>query len=263
MLAPDFQALVTNRMKAQANLSYATAREQVLTELPEKEEIQEWSVLNEPETGAYCDALATGNFMEVRRVSWNTNPGCSSKLQRLLEIVSEAEEDQRKVIVFSFFRNTLKIVDAALGERSAGIIDGSMPMKARQELLDAFRTEPGKTVLVCQVIAGGVGLNVQEASVIIFCEPQLKPSMEEQAVGRAYRMGQSRKVTVHRLLTVNTVDERILAVLEGKKEEFDAFANESVVGQIDLEREIGAAAAERIMEEERKRYHIDDADPEQ
>lgn len=238
-------------------------REQVLTELPEKEEIQEWSVLNEPETGAYCDALATGNFMEVRRVSWNTDPSCSSKLQRLLEIVSEAEEDQRKVIVFSFFRNTLKIVDAALGERSAGIIDGSMPMKARQELLDAFRTEPGKTVLVCQVIAGGVGLNVQEASVIIFCEPQLKPSMEEQAVGRAYRMGQSRKVTVHRLLTVNTVDERILAVLEGKKEEFDAFANESVVGQIDLEREIGAAAAERIMEEERKRYHIDDADPEQ
>lgn len=234
-------------------------REQVLTELPEKEEIQEWGVLNETEAEAYREALGTDNFMEARRVSWNVADwNASTKLGRLLEIVEEAEADGRKVIVFSFFRNTLRIVEAALSGRAAGVIDGSMPMKGRQELLDAFRSDPKKTVLICQVIAGGVGLNVQEASVIIFCEPQLKPSMEEQAVGRAYRMGQSRKVTVHRLLIQDTVDERILAVLEGKKEEFNAFANESVVGQIDLEREVGSAVAERIMEEEKKRYHIDD-----
>lgn len=234
-------------------------REQVLTELPEKEEIQEWGVLNEAEADAYKEALGTDNFMEVRRVSWNVSDWSNStKLQRLLEITEEAEADKRKVIVFSFFRNTLRIVETALGSRAAGVIDGSMPMKGRQELLDTFRTDPAKTVLICQVVAGGVGLNVQEASVIIFCEPQLKPSMEEQAIGRAYRMGQSRKVTVHRLLIQDTVDERILAVLEGKKEEFNAFANESVVGQIDVEREIGSAIADRIMEEEKKRYHIDD-----
>ncbi|MBO4696703.1 MAG: DEAD/DEAH box helicase [Lachnospiraceae bacterium] len=240
-------------------------REQVLTELPEKEEIQEWGAMTPEEEEAYIAALETNNFMEVRKVSWNVSETeHSTKMQRLLELTEEAEADGRKVIVFSFFRNTLKMVDSALGSRSAGVIDGSMPMKGRQQLLDSFKNDPKKTVLICQVIAGGVGLNVQEASVIIFCEPQLKPSMEEQAIGRAYRMGQSRKVTVHRLLMADTVDERILAVLEGKKEEFDAFANESVVGRIDLEREIGAAVADKIMEEEKKRYqNMDDAEPEE
>lgn len=55
--------------------------------------------------------------------------------------------------------------------------------------------------------AGGVGLNIQAASLVIFCEPQLKPSTETQAISRAYRMGQTRSVLVHRLLTEDTVDE--------------------------------------------------------
>ena len=239
-------------------------REQVLTELPDKEEVQEWGALTPEETEAYRLALEGGNFMEIRRVSWNiAATGCATKALRMCEIVEEAEQDKRKVIVFSFFRNTLQAAAAALGDRVAGVIDGSMPMKGRQAILDDFRANPDKTVLICQVIAGGVGLNVQEASVIIFCEPQLKPSMEEQAIGRAYRMGQSRKVTVHRLLIADTVDERILDVLAGKKEEFNAFANESVVGQLDLEREVNTAAADRIIEEERARYRITDDEEKQ
>jgi SNF2 family DNA or RNA helicase len=130
-------------------------------------------------------------------------------------------------------------------------------MKARQEILDRFREDPDKTVLICQIVAGGVGLNVQEANVIIICEPQLKPSMEEQAIGRAYRMGQSRKVVVHRLLSAKTVDERIMDILSGKRETFLAFANESVVGNIDRERAIGEAAVEEIIAAGRERYGID------
>ena len=117
--------------------------------------------------------------------------------------------------------------------------------------------DPDKTVLICQIVAGGVGLNVQEANVIIICEPQLKPSLEEQAIGRAYRMGQSRKVVVHRLLSAKTVDERIMDILSGKRETFLAFANESVVGNIDRERAIGEAAVEEIIAAERERYGID------
>lgn len=101
-------------------------------------------------------------------------------------------------------------------------------------------------------------MNVQAASVIIFCEPQMKPSMEEQAIGRAYRMGQSRKVMVHRLLISDSVDERILAVLERKQEAFQAFAEESVVGRIDSQREISQAVLEEIVSEERKKYSIGD-----
>ena len=232
-------------------------REQVLTELPDKEEVQDWNMLGEEETEAYRKALSSGNFMEIRRVSWNVPAVRSGKALRLKEIVEEAEQDGRKILVFSYFRNTLRNVEALLGNRCAGVIDGALPMKARQEILDRFRENPDKTVLICQIVAGGVGLNVQEANVIIICEPQLKPSMEEQAIGRAYRMGQSRKVVVHRLLSAKTVDERIMDILSGKRETFLAFANESVVGNIDRERAIGEAAVEEIIAAERERYGID------
>lgn len=234
-------------------------REQVLKELPDKEEIQEWGTMTPEEEQVYRKTLCDGNFMEIRRISWNCpNPSASTKAQRLLEICEEAEADGRKCIVFSFFRDTLKNVAMLLGERCAGVIDGSMPMAKRQEVLDGFQSGNGKPVLACQVVAGGVGLNVQAASVIIFCEPQMKPSMEEQAIGRAYRMGQSRKVMVHRLLISDSVDERILAVLERKQEAFQAFAEESVVGRIDSEREISQAVLEEIVSEERKKYSIGD-----
>lgn len=232
-------------------------REQVLGELPDKEEIIEWGMLTPEETEAYRKALASNNYMEIRRISWNL-PAVSesTKAKRMLELIEEAEADGRKTIVFSFFRETLQNVAMLVGERCAGVIDGSVPMQRREEILQKFREEESKTVLVCQVVAGGVGLNVQAASVIIFCEPQLKPSMEEQAVGRAYRMGQSRKVLVHRLLISDSVDERILSILADKREAFLAFADESVIGKMDVEQEITTAAMQQIIEEEKKRYQV-------
>ena len=232
-------------------------REQVLGELPDKEEIIEWGMLTPEETEAYRKALGSNNYMEIRRISWNL-PAVSesTKAKRMLELIEEAEADGRKTIVFSFFRETLQNVAMLVGERCAGVIDGSVPMQRREEILQKFREEESKTVLVCQVVAGGVGLNVQAASVIIFCEPQLKPSMEEQAVGRAYRMGQSRKVLVHRLLISDSVDERILSILADKREAFLAFADESVIGKMDVEQEITTAAMQQIIEEEKKRYQV-------
>ena len=64
-------------------------------------------------------------------------------------------------------------------------------------------------MLVSQIQAGGVGLNIQAASVVIICEPQVKPTTEDQAVARSHRMGQVRTVQVHRLLTPDSVDERM------------------------------------------------------
>ena len=106
-------------------------------------------------------------------------------------------------------------------------------------------------MLICQVQAGGTGLNILAASVIIFCEPQLKPSMENQAVSRAYRMGQVRSVLVHRLLCDNTVDERILELLREKQDIFDSFAEESTVGTESIRAEKSVSAAIIQMEKER------------
>jgi len=82
-------------------------------------------------------------------------------------------------------------------------------------------------VLVSQIQAGGVGLNIQAASVVIIAEPQLTPSIEEQAIARAHRMGQVRPVDVHRLLCEDSVDQRVLELLAGKREAFDEYARRS------------------------------------
>ena len=94
---------------------------------------------------------------------------------------------------------------------------------------------PAGTVLPAQILSGGTGLNIQSASIVVICEPQFKPSVENQAISRAYRMGQSRNVLVHRLLCANTVDERILEILEEKQAVFNAFADKSVAGNESLE----------------------------
>ena len=154
--------------------------------------------------------------------------------------------------MFSFFRGTLDKVHRLLGDRCSETISGDISPAHRQEIVDAFNAaEPG-AVLVSQVQAGGTGLNIQAASVIIFCEPQLTPALENQAVSRAYRMGQTRDVLVYRLLADDTIDEAMLELLKTKQLQFDSFADESVVGEESL-KPGEAAWISRLVEDEKKR----------
>lgn len=115
-------------------------------------------------------------------------------------------------------------------------------------------TEP---VLVSQIVAGGVGLNIQAASVVVICEPQLKPTTDWQAIARAHRMGQLETVQVHRLLSEEGVDQRITEILARKRELFDDFARISEtaesapealdVSEADLARDVIAAERERLF----------------
>ena len=227
--APEFRKKV-------APVYYRRRREDVLTELPELIETKEWCTLNSAEEKVYEDTVLNGSFADVRRVSWNvSNIKKSSKATRLLELVEEAQEDGRKVIVFSYFLDTINKVMSLLGDKCIGPINGSVPPQKRQEIVDEFNDAPAGTVLAAQIQAGGTGLNIQSASVVILCEPQFKPSIENQAVSRAYRMGQTRNVLVHRLLCDDTVDEKITELLESKQAVFDAFADESVVADESFE----------------------------
>ena len=227
-------------------------REDVLRELPELIEKEQWCELGPEERQMYLLAVSAENFMAMRQVSWDVGDlKKSSKAMRLLELCREAEEDGRKVIVFSYFRETVSAVCRLLGGRALEPVTGSVPPARRQQLVDAFTAAGDGRVLVCQVQAGGTGLNIQAASVVIFCEPQLKPSVEKQAVSRAYRMGQLRSVLVHRLLCDNTVDERILELLREKQELFDAFAGESTAGSEYMKAEQSISAAVIRMEKER------------
>ena len=226
-------------------------REDVLSELPELIEKEEWCEMGPAEWKAYTLSVAAENFMAMRQVSWDVDLKHSSKAKRLLELCDEAKEDGRKIIVFSYFRETIRAVQKLLGERALEPITGSVSSAGRQAIVDDFTRAGDGTVLICQVQAGGTGLNIQAASVIIFCEPQIKPSIENQAISRAYRMGQLRSVMVHRLLCDNTVDERILELLREKQDIFDSFAEESTVGSEYLRAEKSISAAIIQMEKER------------
>ncbi|MEU3570969.1 DEAD/DEAH box helicase [Kitasatospora sp. NPDC036755] len=246
----------------------------VLTELPEVVHVDEWEEFSPADLAAYRSAVAAGNFPAMRRAGY-ADPAESAKLRRLLEIVREAADSGLKVVVFSFFRDVLAAVRSALEQREPGPdgesggpgpgrafgpIDGSLDAVRRQDVVDAFGAEPGHAVLLCQIQAGGVGLNVQAASVVILCEPQVKPTLEEQAVARSRRMGQVRRVRVHRLLAADSVDQRMLDLLRAKSRLFDDYARRSEVAEstpeaVDVSEQSLAA---RIVEEEQVRLAVAD-----
>jgi superfamily II DNA or RNA helicase len=152
-------------------------------------------------------------------------------------------------------------VCAALGERALGPLNGSMPSSRRQELVDLFAKARGHGVLVSQIQAGGVGMNMQAASVVILCEPQVKPTLETQAIARAHRLGQVQKVQVHRLLVADSVDERMLELLEGKTALFDAYARRSdTADAVPQARDMSEAAlARQVIDTERARLGLEAA----
>lgn len=231
-------------------------REDVLTELPDLIEKEQWCSMSEKEKSAYRESVLSGNFMAIRQVSWqmeDVNDSC--KAQRLVELCNKARDENRKVIVFSFFRETLSKAEKLLSDRCMEVITGAVSPQRRQEIVDEFTQAQAGAVLISQVQAGGTGLNIQSASVIIFCEPQIKPSIENQAISRAYRMGQVRDVMVHRLLCDETIDERMLEILRNKQIEFDSFADESVVGEEGLQAEQASSESwiTKMVREEQQR----------
>ncbi|HEX4087682.1 MAG TPA: DEAD/DEAH box helicase [Trebonia sp.] len=210
-------------------------QEDVLSELPDRLETDEWVALEGPAMRTYRKAVTEGNFMAMRRAAFD--PGTvkgSQKLRRLVEIAGEAADGGRKVIVFSYFRDVLETVAAVLASRDGvpgmpvvGPLTGDVPPAERQAMVDRLTSASGPAVLVAQIQAGGVGLNIQAASVVVIAEPQLTPSIEEQAIARAHRMGQVRPVDVHRLLCEDSVDQRVLELLAAKREAFDEYARRS------------------------------------
>lgn len=240
--APQFREKV-------APVYYRRKREDVLTELPELLETEEWCQLGFTEKQEYENAILGKNgHNTARRVSWNVDDlRDSSKAKRMLELIDEAEAEDRKVIVFSFYLDTIRKISDMLGSRCTEPINGSVAPARRQEIIDEFDKAPPGQVLAAQIVAGGTGLNIQSASVVIICEPQVKPSIENQAISRAYRMGQSRNVLVYRLLAENTIDERITNLLAKKQAIFDAFADKSVAAQ---NVEIDTTSLGNIIQEE-------------
>ncbi|WP_293768175.1 DEAD/DEAH box helicase [uncultured Corynebacterium sp.] len=237
----------------------------VLDELPRKVDTLDWVELTAEDQAAYKDAIASGNWMAARRAALINNPA-SAKLERIKEIVADAKEEGRNVLIFSYFRGVLDVLGTVLAGDVVGTISGDVPAATRQQLVDALGTPADaaggdpRRVLLAQITAGGVGLNIQRSSVVILTEVQVKPSLEDQAIARAHRMGQTQVVQVHRVVGKNTVDERLLEVTASKREVFDEFARDSDAAQIHDATDVSELKiSQQIMAEERRRWGIDAA----
>ncbi len=241
----------------------------VLAELPPRIVTEEWVELTGADLHAYREAVASRNFMAMRRAAYTPKDVTgSAKLARLVDVVSEVTANGRKVVVFSYFLDVLDSVQRVLGDLALGPVTGSVPPPVRQELVDHFTARPGPVVLVSQIEAGGVGVNLQAASVVILTEPQWKSTVEDQAIARCHRMGQVRPVNVHRLLAANTVDQRMLEVLARKTLLFDEYVRHSElkeaspdavdVSDVSVARDVVSQVEEerRIVELERRRLGI-------
>ncbi len=256
-LVVDANELAPRRFRRQVAPAYLRRnQEDVLTELPDLVEVDEWLAMSGEDFAAYRQAVEAGNFMAMRQAAMSQGQK-STKMLRLREIVGEAEDNDRRVVVFSYFRSVLDQVARALPGQVFGPLTGSVPAPQRQAMVDAFSAAGHGAVLVSQIVAGGVGLNIQAASVVVICEPQIKPTMEWQAVARARRMGQLESVQVHRLLSEEGVDQRVREILARKAELFEEFARESETAQsapeaydiseAELAREVIAAERERLF----------------
>ena len=216
----------------------------VLTELPDLTETDEIIPLESADIEAY--RMSPDNLMHKRLAATIGAGGRqSAKFDRLRELLEGYEEDGRKVAVFSFFRQVLDDVSATVG--GCPQIHGSISAEERQLVLDRFAAKEGFGVLALQIEAGGVGINLQCAQVVILMEPQFKPSTERQAIARVRRMGQTRKVNAHRLIAKGTVDEALVLLIERKKQVFEDYAQHSSVKDASgMAIDAGSAAMEEL-----------------
>ena len=143
----------------------------------------------------------------------------SSKLETFATTLDELRQGRHKVLVFSQFVRHLKLIEELL--RESGIpykyLDGSTPAKKRAERIAAFQAGEGDAFLI-SLRAGGTGLNLTAADYVIHMDPWWNPAAEDQASDRAHRIGQTRPVTIYRLVAKGTIEERIVELHRSKRE---------------------------------------------
>lgn len=151
----------------------------------------------------------------------------SAKLKMFEELIDEIISSDRKVLVFSQFTNMLDILQKVLEKKQVSHLYLSGKTKNRKELVDMFNNDITKKVFLISLKAGGTGLNLTSADNVIIFDPWWNTSVENQAVDRAHRMGQTKSVNVYRLVTKGTIEEKILKLQEKKQFLFDNLVNEN------------------------------------
>ncbi len=144
----------------------------------------------------------------------------SAKLEQLSADMDEVADNNRKALVFSQWVEPLEALADALAPFGPLQYHGKIPHKHRQPILDRFRADRSKHVLLMSYGTGSVGLNLQFVNYVFLFDRWWNPAIEDQAINRAHRIGQKETVFVKRFISQNTIEERIAEVLERKRQLF-------------------------------------------
>ncbi|MDM0616495.1 DEAD/DEAH box helicase [Clostridium perfringens] len=146
--------------------------------------------------------------------------GGSSKLTVVKEIVKDASESGKKILLFSQFTSVLQKIEEDFKKEDIFYLylDGGTSAKDRVERVKKFNEDSNIKVFLISLKAGGVGLNLTSASVVIHFDPWWNPAVEDQATDRAHRFGQENKVEVIKLVAKDTIEEKIVLMQEDKRE---------------------------------------------
>ncbi|MCB9765998.1 MAG: DEAD/DEAH box helicase [Alphaproteobacteria bacterium] len=167
--------------------------------------------------------------------------GAGSKLEAFGELVEQLEQGHHRALVFSQFVKHLALLRAWLDARGVPYqyLDGATPAKERDKRVAAFQAGAGRVFLI-SLRAGGAGLNLTAADYVIHVDPWWNPAVEDQASDRAHRIGQTRPVTIYRLISEGSIEQRILALHRSKR----ALADKVLAGTDAA----GGLSAEEMLE---------------
>lgn len=160
-------------------------------------------------------------------------PTHSAKLELLLELIEELLGENKKVLVFSQFTSMLKIIQEKLDEANIKYITLTGESKNRDEIVKKFQNEDIPVFLI-SLKAGGVGLNLTQASSVIHYDPWWNQAVQDQATDRAYRIGQDKNVFVYKLVVKGSIEEKILELQSKKSELNTIFSNNNSMNVNDL-----------------------------
>jgi SNF2 family DNA or RNA helicase len=152
----------------------------------------------------------------------------SGKLEALRELLSDALSGGHKLIIFSQFVKMLKLIRNDLDQQGINYryLDGST--RNRMDKVREFNSDPEIDVFLISLKAGGVGLNLTAADMVVHVDPWWNPMVERQATDRAHRLGQENRVMVYKMITRGTVEEKMLKLQQRKQDLFDNVIENNV-----------------------------------
>ncbi|MBU0489197.1 MAG: DEAD/DEAH box helicase [Bacteroidetes bacterium] len=155
--------------------------------------------------------------------------GNTSKTDEIMNHLEVLVAEGHKVLVFSSFVRHLQMISRQISERGwdYAMLTGSTSSDMREKEVKRFQTDENLKIFLVSLKAGGYGLNLQAAGYVLILDPWWNPAAEEQAIGRAHRMGQKQNVSIYRFISRETIEEKIIALQQSKSKLAQEFVSSS------------------------------------